>query len=260
MRILVIEDKALNQDSARETLAGHEVTIVSSFDAAMEIMSEKIDEENAQRLLVEAGFPTRPTPPSQPEVEGVRERWMAYWDAKKAAEAQSVIPFPFEVVLADMMMPMSRESLAPGLFNPKEQVPYGFVLALRAALSGAKFVAMVTDTNHHHGAMSASLDHLGSAYYYAGFKPNFTINGAKVMFVHAPFVTDIAVGASCYNCLGGAACGYCRTPLVQGECRNCKFRGRKPEPCNVCHGEGKHDKAVYERKDWGQVLADLTAG
>src|SRR3989344_5957034 len=71
----------------------------------------------------------------------------------------------FETVLVDMMMPAGKTGAAGGNCNPDEQVPYGFVIALRAALRGAKYVAMVTDTNHHKSAMSAALDCLGSGYY-----------------------------------------------------------------------------------------------
>ncbi|QQS15762.1 MAG: hypothetical protein IPK84_00120 [Candidatus Moraniibacteriota bacterium] len=252
MRILVIEDKQSHRESAKETLSAHELTIVKSFDEAMELMSQKIDKDNVQRLLVEAGFPTMPDSKD-------KERWSAYWKAHDEAGAMSVIPFPFEVVLTDMMMPMSRKTLAPGVFNSGEQVPYGFIIALKATLCGAKFVAMVTETNHHQGAMSAAIDHIGDAYYH-GFKPNFVVNGARVMFVHTPFVEDPALGVECYNCVGGTACGYCRTPLdAKGKCPHAKEDAEHSKPCHVCNGKGTHDTTVHERKDWGKVLTDLTA-
>ena len=181
--ILVIEDDEAHRKSAWETLSGHKVTIVKSFDEAMDLMEQKIDEENVQHILAEAGFRTMPDPKDG-------EKWSAYWKANREAEAKSGIPFPFEIVLTDMMMPMSKEKLVPEAFFPNDQVPYGFVIALKAALRGAKFIAMITDTNHHHGAMSAAIDHLGDAYYEDGFKPNFVVNGARVMFVHAPFLED----------------------------------------------------------------------
>ena len=117
LRILVVEDKAIHQESARKTLAGHDVTIAKTFDEAIELIDQRGN-------------------------------------------------FPYEVVLTDMMMPMSKKKLAPGIFNPGELVPYGFVVALKAALRGAKFVAMITDTNHHRGAMSAALDLLGRPEYF----------------------------------------------------------------------------------------------
>lgn len=162
MRILVVEDKACHRRSAEETLAGHEITIVESFDKAMDL----IRPDQAP-----------PYPRSLP-------------------------PFPFEAVLADMMMPMSKRRLGEGVFKPDEEVPYGFIVALTAAHRGAKFVAVVTDTNHHHGAVSAALDYLGPDYYGTPLgvggpgcpppepqKPTmFNINGSRVVFVHAPFV------------------------------------------------------------------------
>lgn len=251
MRILVIEDKVAHRRSAEETLCDHEVTIVTSFDKAMDLMKRQIDMGKVNRCLVEAGFSTAPD--SEDE-----ERRSSYWKIWEEAESESMIPLPFEVVLTDMMMPMSSRTLSEG-FDPGEQVPYGFIIALKATLLGAKFVALVTDTNHHKGAMSAALDHLGSAYYREGFKPNFLINGARVMFVHAPFVEDLVFDVKCYKCDGGTVCGDCKISLVDRRCHKCERGARKFEPCHVCKGEGKHDTIVRERKDWGKVLVDLIA-
>lgn len=186
MKVLVVEDKAMHRESAKETLAGHELTIVASFDEAMKLMGVKIDREKLGRLLTEAGFPAAPTQ------DDTQEKRSAYWQKSDELEEQCVVPFAFDVVLTDMMMPMSQKMLAPDFYKWGEQVPYGFIIALKAALCGAKFVALVTDTNHHLGAMSAAIDHLGSAAYYReGCKPNFIVNGAKVMLVHAPFIKDV---------------------------------------------------------------------
>ncbi|MDO8624644.1 MAG: hypothetical protein Q7R47_01070 [Candidatus Diapherotrites archaeon] len=255
MRILVIEDKKIHRESAEETLTGHEVTIVASFDEAMDLMEQKIDEGNAQRLLGEAGFSTRPDREND-------EQWSAYWKVRGEAMAKSVIPFPFDVVLTDMMMPMSRKTLGDGVFNAREQVPYGFIIALRATLCGTKFVAMITDTNHHKGAMSAAIDHLGDAYYHAGFKPNFVINGARVMFVHTPFLEEVLGKKTCDSCNGSGSCRLCKgtgqrnDEYVQGECNGCRESIGK---CSHCYGSGQIDDVRHDRKDWGKVLADLIA-
>ncbi|HCC22595.1 TPA: hypothetical protein DF272_00215 [Candidatus Falkowbacteria bacterium] len=255
MRILVIEDNEAHRQSAEETLRGHEVTIVESFDEAMELMDRKIDERNVQRLLSEAGVATAPKYTD-------RESWTAYRKVLDDANSRSVIPFPFEVVLTDMMMPMSSQTLAPEVFNHRERVPYGFVIALRAALRGARFVAMVTDTNHHQGAMSAAIDHLGDTYYRDGFKPNFTVNGARVMFVHTPFYREVLGKKTCSSCGGSGACKHCKgtgqrnDQYVQGECNACPDDVGK---CSECKGSGHVDDVRQTRKDWGRVLADLTA-
>jgi CheY-like chemotaxis protein len=155
MRILVVEDKLKHQDSARRTLDGHDLTVVTTYDAALDLMK------------------------------------------------RDKLPLPFDVALLDLMMPMSPRTLAGGVYDPAKQEPYGFVLALRAASLGIPKIAVVTDTNHHKGAMSAALDVLGycrkgdrdsdwNCYWRDELRPNFTINGAACMFVHAPFIDDEA--------------------------------------------------------------------
>lgn len=145
MKILVIEDKQIHQDSARETLAGHDVTIVGSFDEAKEVLSLSRS-------------------------------------------------FDFDVVLTDMMIPVSaRWVRRKDGFDPSTLVPYGFIFALRAAERGAKYIALLTDTNHHQGAMSNALDMIDRAGYYSeGLRmtARFNINGAKCVFVHAPYVKE----------------------------------------------------------------------
>lgn len=253
MRVLVIEDKEMHRQSAKETLPGHEVTIIGSFDEAMNLMREKIDEEKVARLMAEAGLPPKPNQKWE------RERWSAYWQTHSAAEKKSVMPFPFDAVLTDMMMPMSRKTLAPGIFEYSEQVPYGFIIALRAALFGAKYIAMLTDTNHHQGAMSAVLDHLGNASYHS-MTPNFEINGTKAIFVHTPFVADIVGKEECYNCRENPGiCSSCQGTGVNGDGEKCDRCSENVGKCPRCNGTGQKDKVEYERKDWGLVLKDLVA-
>ncbi len=177
MKILIVEDKQIHRDSAAKTLKGHKLTIVDSFDAGIKAMPIGTDYEKLDKLATERFGPT-------PESRQARSDW--YQNQKSLIPECQHQP-EFDAVLVDMMMPMSRETLAPGVYESDVQVPYGFVLALRACKVGAKYVAMVTDTNHHLGAMSAAIDYLGSAYY-SGYEPLFDINGAKVLFVHSPFV------------------------------------------------------------------------
>jgi CheY-like chemotaxis protein len=219
MRILVIEDKQIHRESAQATLTDHEVTIAESYDEGMQHLLPKIDRGARDTLLEDSGYvenielslnyqEARELGGDQ-RIAAARDRCKAadvprdselgdgltFDRAQRVANARSVTPLAFEAVLVDMMMPMSEATLAPDVWVPDEQVPYGFILVLKAALRGARFVAMVTDTNHHEGAMSAALDHLGPGYYpdnddQPPFAPNFVINGAKVMFVHAPFCRD----------------------------------------------------------------------
>ena len=230
MKILVIEDKQMHQESAQQTLVGHDVTIVSSYDEAVKLMNKNYYPSSASN-------------------------------------------FNFDAVLTDMNLPMSHQTLVPEAFSVDEQVPYGFVLALMAANCGAKYVAMVTDTNHHKGAMSAALDNLSPTYYawyhdstYESEKPKvFNVNGAKVVFVHTPFVKDYVKDQPCTWCKENpGVCQFCKGTGVRTDLGN-----KEGQPCNSCtrgtvgvcencRGTLKYDMEVKVRKDWGQVLRDLT--
>ncbi len=178
MKILVIEDSQVHRDSAVKTLVGHELTLADSFEKGIKALSTEINHEKLNRLSDERFGPC-------PSEHG--DARVAWFDKRESLYDECRNRPDFDAVLVDMMMPMSHETLAPDAFYPGEQVPYGFVLALRACQVGAKYVAMVTDTNHHKGAISAALDKIGSCYY-QGVEPLFEINGAKVLFIHTPFV------------------------------------------------------------------------
>ena len=254
MKILVIEDKEIHRTSAVETLVGHELTIVSSFDEGIRALSTGVDEGELKALKKEVNFPEYPRGESVTEAE--KSAWYARFDElKEQARSRP----DFEVVLTDMNMPMSRETLAPGVHERGVEVPYGFVLTLPAAQVGAKFVALVTDTNHHKGAMSAALDHLGDAYYSGREKP-LQVNGAKVLFLHAPFVEDVIKDAPCESCGNGrpGVCVCCKGTLKYGLYDDpCTICEENPGKCHGCRGTAKADKKVYVRKNWGQVLTHL---
>ncbi len=266
MKILVIDDKAAHQASALETLAGHEVTILDSFEAAMRAMQPTINNELRNQLMTEAGLPV-----SCKHIE--EEERKTYWRAWDEAGQKSVVPFPFDVVLTDMMMPMAKETLADGVFDPRVQMPYGFVIALEAARRGAKFVAMLTDTNHHKGPMSAALDYFGPAYYpdvddCIHEKPVvFTINGASAVFVHTPFVERVESGVTCDWCVekpgactGCLGTGFNKNPDYHPrECHECGH-SEAVGKCRNCKGAGTCDRITHlDSKDWGRVLRDLMA-
>jgi hypothetical protein len=227
MRVLVIEDSQIHQVSARKTLEGHELTIIPSFDMAMKLLVTGVDEEKRQRLLSEMGL-------SVPDKDGPEDVYKKYWRTYGGLEKECIVPPPFDVILTDMNLPMSSKELHPEVYRHNEQVPYGFVIALRAAKVGVKFVAMMTCTGRHDGPLSKSLDFIsGPSYGRDSFAPNFEINGAKVMFVHSPFVMENHGEKQCL-CFGYAGC---------------------PD----CNGSGKTDDLRETKaKDWGRVLDDLT--
>lgn len=67
----------------------------------------------------------------------------------------------FDVVLIDLMMPAGRIRQGKnGMRFVGQEMPLGIFLALQAIRSGVKYVALLTDINHHDHPASAALDHL----------------------------------------------------------------------------------------------------
>lgn len=85
-----------------------------------------------------------------------------------------------EVLLTDRNMPAEDHCLGPkGLQYLGHPLDIGFVLLIRAAQSGVKFGAMITDSNHHDDPMVAAIDWI------YGQMP-ITICDMKVIIGHAP--------------------------------------------------------------------------
>ncbi len=180
------------------------------------------------------------------------------------------MPDPFDVVLSDMMMAGDQSS------NNTASHPYGFAIVLAAALRGVKYVALLTDINHHHDGMSSALDAIAPMYYRDDFTPNFLINGAKAMFVHAPFIDfKVIEGAPCPGCvvpeeetyLGihhfplsspPGVCSTCQGKAVGADGKACWACRDSPGKCDKCKGYGKIDKKLHG-KDWGLALQNLLA-
>lgn len=252
LSILVVEDKEMHRTSAKETLKDHNVTIVSSFDEAVKQIEPQID---TGRLYAEMK--------RRLEGEGVQgEKWHERWEVlHKELKPSYIIRPQFDVVLADLMMPMSNRALMPDVYNPKEQVPYGFVTALLAAKHGVKHVAVITDTNHHHGPMSAALDLFEEHTLEGRTYHRFTTNGSTCMYMHAMFLNDMTDNP-CEHCTDGG-CTLCngslkRTVEYQEEEVDCSCTDEEyyvAGKCIYCKGTAK--EFVQVRKDWGHALRVL---
>ena len=125
MKILVVDDNRENLEAAVQQLSDeHEVETASSFVEA------------ARRL---------------------NGRHVSVGDYGKLEEFG---PVEFDAVLLDLFMPGEPTGAYGSYGNVTfvKDVPYGFVLALRALQCGVKFVAIATDTNHHTGELPSALD------------------------------------------------------------------------------------------------------
>ncbi len=83
----------------------------------------------------------------------------------------------FDVVLTDLYLPMSSNTLSSSAFELGKLVPYGLLLMVEAARQGVKYVAVVTDLNHHADPFSAAFDHFS--------RFSIQIEESKVLMLHA---------------------------------------------------------------------------
>jgi len=157
MKILVIDDSRVHQQSARQTLQGHDLTVVDTYDEAYKLIQPRIETNRKGQVI-----------PKKEEVAT-----------------------PFDVVLTDLLMPtgsrIQKSKKGNWLADPGEflgpEMPVGFALALNAVLHGAKYVAVVSDGDHHLDPAMAMLDRLGA--YKSGVTRTpvrFEMNGSHVGF------------------------------------------------------------------------------
>jgi len=183
MRILVVESDDLQQQAAREQLSDHELTIARDFIGAMWVMAERVDEEAFRRILPESEIPV--------SFDWTSSSDFLFGDAL-AKKIGAMEPFPFDVVLTNMMVRRGGGRYdKDGSRN--ESGPFGFPIVLRAALRGAKFVAMVSGMDFERNYFSRYITRLGTPLPVGDdnrYKPSFVINGATTMFVFAALTAE----------------------------------------------------------------------
>lgn len=228
MKILVIDDTQVHLAAAQQTLAGHDVTVCGSHEEAYKLLGVRYDEEGIMRRLVEQGLPTT----HQDVDSGNKEAWKSWWDAYDKAKKESVIPY-WDAVLSDLLMPAG--SMAQGGEGRRlvgQEMAVGWSLALQAAKNGAKYVAVVTDMNHHCHPASAMLDAFNRHY--------FSIDDARVLMTNYVSMVGIT-GTEC-------------------TCRKCGGTGKTDGgKYNCCYCKGGMDHS-QKGKDWGGILKQLIDG
>lgn len=214
LNILVIDDSVNHQQSARQVLgADHDLTVVGSHDEALKLLETKRDEAKYETLR------------AQYKEQGVEDYY-------ERASAESRLPY-WDAVLCDLLMPAGRNAQGgEGLKYVGQEMPIGWSLAITAALRGAKYVAVVTDMNHHHHPASAMLDTMDGII--------FSLQGSTALFTN--YVRMVGINGTqgiCTDCLG----------------EGMKFNGTNTYQCYTCQGT----KVSYsnEGKDWAEILARL---
>lgn len=157
MKVLVIDDTKKHLDSAVKTLEGHEVTICDNHDEALKLLYPQYDHDLFRKLWKDY------------EEAGLK-------DAYEKARAESTFPY-WDAVLCDLLMPAGRNAQGgEGTGFIGQEMAVGWSLALSAVKNGAKFVAVVTDMNHHHHPASAMIDEINGHI--------FDIDGARMLLTN----------------------------------------------------------------------------
>jgi CheY-like chemotaxis protein len=118
LEILVVEDQQHHQEAAKQLLKEHNVTIVSTYDEATNLL--KIPNICDEGLV-------------QPSYDAVLTDMFL-----TQGEGRCLSP--------------DRQHLA------SEQMPFGYPIALMACQKGVPYVVIVSDANHHSGPMAYSMD------------------------------------------------------------------------------------------------------
>lgn len=213
MKILVIDDTQVHIDAAKQTLGGHDVTYCVTHKQAVDLLGERNNsDQNRYNTLMK-----------QYEAEG-----MKWGEAYNKANAETLLPY-WDVVLTDLLMPAGPMAQGGvGLQYVGQEMAVGWALALQAAKNGAKHVAVVTDTNHHHHPASAMLDYLDGHF--------FMIDGARVLMTNHVGLVGIAG--------------------TEGACAKCNGSGKDGSyDCHYCSGTGRD--FAKKGKNWGQILGRL---
>lgn len=184
MKILVIDNNPIHQQSARQTLGeNHALTVVGFHDIALEYLS--------------LGY-----------VRWAFGRQGEYWD----------------VVLSDLLIP-AEENVQHGVEHVDTVMLDGCWLAITAALSGAKYVAVATDVSPRHRLSRVML--------YAMSDTVFALHGARAWFTN--FVPKVGIAGTEISCNSCSESGR----LDGGQC---------------CRCEGTGIDFTKKGKDWSAVL------
>ncbi len=142
----------------------------------------------------------------------------------------------WDAVLCDLLMPAgSRAQGGPGTKFVGQEMPVGWALALMAVRSNVRFIAVVTDMNHHHHPASAMLDHTNDHI--------FKVDESRVLMTNSTGRVGIKGTERC--------CVWC---CDEGTKRR---EDMSSDVCTYCYGESP----LYREygKDWGNILEKLTS-
>lgn len=163
LKVLVFDDDELHRQSAKFLLnRDYDLTVVSTYDEAQKALVPELDYEKMyqifERLLEKAGLKHG----FKPYQDGASdEDKQKYRDAYREARELATTYPDFDVVLADLLVPASRQAQGDkGMKLVGQEMPLGTTIILYALVAGVTRVAVVTDMNHHNHPASAAFDYI----------------------------------------------------------------------------------------------------
>ena len=176
MKILLIEDDQTNLIIARAQLAGHDLTVLSGFDQALEALAPVFHDDEAIAAInaklpagwtcsyisyysgqFSAGYRLNGERPTEGVPDEVR-------DIVNAIAPQFVDP-TFDALLTDVMFPKGGFAcMGPTgqeVVRRQGVMPYGPVVALHALQAGVKKIGIITAGDHHSDPFVFAFDRLG---------------------------------------------------------------------------------------------------
>jgi len=161
LNVLVFDDSPAHRKAAQVFLAGHNVTVVGTYDEAEQALSSHVDEKRAKEIMCETGYKEGFDPWDKANVS--EEARNEYFAKKDAARKEATVHPNFDVVLTDLLVPASsRTQGTKGQQFVGKEMPLGSIIALLALTRGVKMVAVVTDSGHHDHPASAAFDTFNS--------------------------------------------------------------------------------------------------
>ena len=187
LRILLVEDRNENIEAAKVQLAGHELTVVSGYDQAYNLLIPSPNESQVHEKLKSVALPEGCEISRVSLEKGyshVEIKWSAtgkiaflndscpsekreqleeaYRQCRKAVDSSMEVPI--DVVLTDVMFPKGGNECMNDrgntLVHQQGEMPYGPVVALRALSVGVKRVGILTQGDHHSDPFVFAFDNL----------------------------------------------------------------------------------------------------
>ncbi|MFH1072010.1 MAG: hypothetical protein V1743_01120 [Nanoarchaeota archaeon] len=183
LEILVVEDSPIHQEAAREQLGTcHNVTVVGSFDEAMDKLERSRQSERYYSLVSQSKalecLLYRYKKGSEERAQISKQLNELGDEMEKEIELFQK-PNRYEVMLIDLMLPQGRGECQSDTTNAGEIQSFGYALALIAGKYGIPNIGVVTDGNHHKGAMIYAMDFLGC---FNPYQKPLRIGEGKVFF------------------------------------------------------------------------------